>query len=79
VTIIAGVGALFFGSVFHIDELQKIGGTFFILYCIEKLMEIPTRSRLAFASLVTIVGIITICFCWFALTHQELFRQFLFL
>ncbi len=79
VTIIAGVGALFFGSVFHIDELQKIGGTFFILYCIEKLMEIPTRSKPAFALLFTIVGIIIIGFCWFALTHQELFRQFLFL
>jgi hypothetical protein len=79
VTIIAGVGALFFGSVFRIDELQKIGGTFFILYCIEKIMEIPTRSKPAFALLFTIVGIITICFCWFALTHQELFRQFLFL
>jgi len=78
VTIIAGIGALFFGSVFHIDELQKIGGTFFVLYCIEKMLEIPARNKPAFALLFATVGIITICFCWFALTHQELFRQFLF-
>jgi hypothetical protein len=79
VAIIAGVGALFFGSVFHIDELQKIGGTFFVLYCIAKLTEIPTRSWPAFALLIAIVGIITISFCWLALTHQETFRQFLFI
>lgn len=79
VAIIAGVGALFFGSIFHIDELQKIGGTFFVLYCIAKLTEIPTRSRPAFALLIAIIGIITISFCWLALTHQETFRQFLFI
>ncbi|HZO74283.1 MAG TPA: hypothetical protein VFB60_18925 [Ktedonobacteraceae bacterium] len=79
VTIIAGVGALFFGSVFQISELRKIGGTFFVLYCLVKLLEIPTRSRPAFARLIAIVGIIVIACCWFALTHQELFRQWLFL
>ena len=79
VAIIAGIGALFFGSVFQIGELQKIGGTFFVLYCIAKILEIPTRSRPAFALLIAVVGTITICFCWFALTHQELFRQWLFL
>lgn len=79
VTIIAGLGALFFGSVFHIDQLQRIGGTFFVLYCIEKLMEIPMRSKPAFAMLFALVGIATIGFCWFALTHQEIFHQILFL
>src|SRR5579883_1302721 len=79
VTIIAGVGALFFGSVFQINELQKIGGTFFVAYWLVKLLEIPTKSLPAFARLVVIVGIITIGCCWFALTHQELFQQWLFL
>lgn len=79
VAIIAGIGALFFGSIFQIGELQKIGGTFFVLYCLVKLVEIPIRSRPAFALLIALVGIITVCFCWFALTHQELFRQWLFL
>lgn len=79
VAIVAGIGALFFGSVFQVGELQKIGGTFFVLYCILKIAEIPTRSRPAFALLIAVVGTITICFCGFALTHQELFRQWLFL
>lgn len=79
VAIIAGVGALFFGSVFQIGELQKIGGTFFVLYCILKIIEIPLRSQPAFAMLVAVTGTVTICFCWFALTHPELFQRWLFL
>jgi hypothetical protein len=79
VTILAGIGALFFGSVLRIDELLKIGGTFFVLYCLEKLMEVPTKSKPAFALLAATVGIITICFCWFALSHQELLQSFLFI
>jgi len=79
VTVLAGIGALFFGSVLRIDELLKIGGTFFVLYCLEKLMEVPTKSKPAFALLAATVGIITVCFCWFALTHQELLQAFLFI
>ena len=49
-TIIAGIGALFIGSVFGITELQRIGGTFFVLYIIEKVMwDIPKKSLLAYA------------------------------
>ncbi len=44
VAIIAGVGALFFGSVFHIDELQKIGGTFFVVYFIVKLCGVTNKK-----------------------------------
>lgn len=76
---VAGLGALFFGSLLQISELQKIGGTFFVLYCIMKLAEIPTGSRPAFALLVAIIGILIIGFCWFSLAHPELFRQWLFL
>lgn len=79
VAIIAGLGALFFGSIFQISELQKIGGTFFVIYCLVKIADTPTRSRPAFALLIAVIGSISICFCWFALTHQELFRQWLFL
>lgn len=79
VAIVAGIGALFFGTVFQINELQKIGGTFFVLYCLVKAADIPVNSRPAWALLIAVVGIITICFCLFALTHQELFQQWLFL
>jgi hypothetical protein len=79
VSIVAGIGALFFGSVLQISELQKIGGTFFVIYLLIKLAEIPTRSRLMFAWLVIGAGTLTVGFCWFALTHPELFRVWLFL
>jgi hypothetical protein len=79
VSIVAGIGALFFGSVLHISELQKIGGTFFVVYLLVKLAEIPTRSRLMFAWLVVGIGALTVGFCWFALAHAELFRAWLFL
>lgn len=79
VSIVAGIGALFFGSVLQISELQKIGGTFFVIYLLVKLVEIPTRSRLMFAWLVVGTGVLTVGFCWFALAHPELFRAWLFL
>ena len=44
VTIVSGIGALFIGSVFDLDSLQKIGGTFFFLYLIEKYTELPWNS-----------------------------------
>ncbi|HEU5375407.1 MAG TPA: hypothetical protein VFV38_08215 [Ktedonobacteraceae bacterium] len=79
VSIVAGIGALFFGSALQISELQKIGGTFFVVYLLVKLAEIPTRSRLMFAWLVVGTGALTVGFCWFALAHPELFRAWLFL
>jgi hypothetical protein len=79
VSIVAGIGALFFGSVLQISELQKIGGTFFVVYLLIKLVEIPTRSRLMFVWLIVGIGILTVGFCWFALAHPELFRAWLFL
>jgi hypothetical protein len=79
VSIVAGIGALLFGSVLQISELQKIGGTFFVIYLLVKLVEIPTRSRLMLAWLMFGTGALTIGFCWFALAHSELFRSWLFL
>jgi hypothetical protein len=79
VAIIAGIGALLFGSVLQISELQKIGGTFFVVYLLVKLAEIPTRNRLVFAWLVVGTGALTVGLCWFALAHPELFRAWLFL
>lgn len=79
VSIVAGIGALFFGSALQISELQKIGGTFFVVYLPIKLAEIPTRNRLMFAWLVVGIGALTVGFCWFALAHAELFRAWLFL
>lgn len=55
VVLMAGVGALFFGSVFGISELQKIGGTFFVLWMVEKFLEIPAKSLVGHCT----VGLVT--------------------
>jgi hypothetical protein len=79
VALIAGLGALFFGSLLQIDVLQKVGGTFFVVYCLVKIAEIPTRSRPAFALLIAALSLLAIGFCWFILVHPDLFRQWLFI
>ncbi len=55
VVLVAGVAALFFGSVFGIGELQKIGGTFFVLWMVEKFLEIPAKSLVGHCT----VGLVT--------------------
>ena len=47
--VIAGVAALFLGSVYGIPELQKVGGTFFGLYLLEKVCDVPTEGDAGFA------------------------------
>lgn len=43
-TLLAGVSALYLGSVYHIGFLLGIGGTFFSLYLMEKWFEIPWKG-----------------------------------
>ncbi|NEN90098.1 MAG: hypothetical protein F6K48_14735 [Okeania sp. SIO3H1] len=45
--IISGVAALYIGSVWQVLLLQRIGGTFFFLYLIEKYFEIPWEKKYA--------------------------------
>lgn len=40
-TICAGVAALYIGSIYQIDLLMGIGGTFFVLYLLEKWYDLP--------------------------------------
>ena len=40
-TFCAGVGALYIGSIYQIDLLMGIGGTFFVLYLLEKWYDLP--------------------------------------
>ncbi|MGK7875503.1 MAG: hypothetical protein AB4426_20040 [Xenococcaceae cyanobacterium] len=44
-TIVSGVLALYVGSVWNILLLQRIGGTFFFLYLIEKYFELPWQKE----------------------------------
>jgi hypothetical protein len=78
ITVVAGIGAIFFGSVFGIPELQKIGGTFFVLYCIEKLYEVPVESIPGKAFLGMVGAGATYAFCWYAKANPDMFRNYLF-
>jgi hypothetical protein len=44
VTIVSGVAAFYFGATFGIDALLGIGGTFFVLYLLEKYTELPWKD-----------------------------------
>lgn len=77
VTVAAGMAALFVGSVWHISELQRIGGTFFSLYLLEKLGEIPVESRRGYAFLgLTCSGFIY-WFCMTVKSNPEAWRPYL--
>lgn len=54
--IVGGIGAIYLGSVLGIPELQKMGGTFFVLYLMEKPFEIPIESRTGFAFIALLVS-----------------------
>lgn len=77
VTVIAGMAALFIGSVFQIPELQRIGGTFFVLYLTEKPAEIPMESARGYAILGLIISAAIYFFCMKVKADPEVFRPYL--
>jgi hypothetical protein len=79
VTVAAGIAALFVGSVFGISELQKIGGTFFVLYLTEKLLEIPARNARGYAALGLVVSAAIFGFSMYVKSNPESLRPFLFM
>lgn len=79
VTIVAGVAALLIGSVFGIGELQKIGGTFFVLYLVEKLFEIPAKSARGYAAIGLVASAVIFGFSMYVKSNPESVRPFLFM
>ena len=77
VVFVAGLAALALGAMFEIAELQQIGGTFFVLWLIEKMAEIANTSVRRWAT----VGLaLSIAFYYFAdavQPHIPYLRQFL--
>ena len=59
------------------QELKKIGGTFFVLYVIEKPFEIPKESALAHAFTGLFVSCIVYGACMYAKTNPTLVNEFL--
>jgi hypothetical protein len=76
-TIVAGIAALLVGSVFGIGELQKIGGTFFVLYLVEKMIEIPARSARGYAALGLCASGAIYGFCMFVKANPDAVRPYL--
>ncbi len=79
VTIVAGVAAIFIGLGFGIGVLAKIGGTFFVLWGIEKMMEIRVKDRLGYAWLGMGIFATVTALSLFVFYNQELFAPILFL
>jgi hypothetical protein len=70
--LVAGVFALWFGSVYKMPSLLAIGGTFFCLYIIEKYYEIPWKG-IGYAWSALGLGVMLYYFSVFANIHPEYF------
>lgn len=77
VMIVAGVAAILVGSILHIGELQKIGGTFLGLWAFEKLAEIPVESKEGVAVLCLVIAGALTATAWFVKSNLTLFAPFL--
>lgn len=74
-TIASGIAALGFGSIYQLGYLQKIGGTFFALYLLEKYFEVPWK-RAGWAWCMLGLGLVLWGGAAFATRHPELFFGF---
>jgi hypothetical protein len=72
VTIASGVAAFYIGSVFGIGTLLGVGGTFFVIYLLEKYSELPW-SDIGFAWGLLGAGLLMFGFALFAYHHPQYF------
>jgi len=75
--IVAGIAALFFGSVLAIPEIQKIGGTFFGLYLPEKVCDVPTEDTLGYVLKGLVISCIALGAGYFVLRYQDFFAPYI--
>lgn len=72
VTIVSGVAALYIGSLFGINTLLGVGGTFFVIYLLEKYSELPW-SEIGFAWGLLGAGALLFGFALFAYYNPQYF------
>lgn len=72
ITIASGMAAFYLGSVFHLGTLLGIGGTFFVIYLLEKYYEIPWKGIGWAWSLLGVAGFLYFV-VGFAKTHSQYF------
>lgn len=78
VTIVAGFAAIGIGSVFGIGELLKIGGTFFVLYILEKTIEIPAKGVRGYAAVGLAASVVLFAIGMFARSNMDMVAPYLF-
>ncbi|MFC1638733.1 hypothetical protein ACFL26_00500 [Patescibacteria group bacterium] len=72
------VGATFLGTVFGIESLQPVGGTFLMFYLSAKLIEIPTGDRLiGFAYRGILASGFIVAVIWLARANPETIGPYL--
>lgn len=77
ITVVAGVAALFVGSVFEIGELQKIGGTFFIIFFFEKLIELLSTRKPLYAFWGLCLCALAAVVSFWGMSHPDTLAQYL--
>lgn len=71
-TLLSGGAALYIGSVFGIGALLGVGGTFFVIYLLEKYTELPW-NEIGFAWGLLGAGLLLFGFALFAYHHPQYF------
>ena len=72
-----GGAAVGIGSSFGSSPLRVIGGTFFMVYCIEKRFAVPAGSFMGYATIGLFVAIMVGGTTWWSQNHMDIVRPFL--
>jgi hypothetical protein len=76
--IVMGLAATMIGSTYGVPHLSGIGGTFFVLYLIEKAADIPAKSMVGYATVGLVVAGLLGTGVWWAQHHLDLIQPYLF-
>ncbi len=71
-SIVAGIAALYLGSIYNMAELRGFGGTFFVLYLIEKQLEFTWQKK-RIAWLLLLLGITLFAIAQIVSSYPEFF------
>ena len=76
-TIVAGIAALVIGNIWELSVFRGIGGTFFILYLVEKPFEIPFEKKESYAAMALGLSIVIGLLIMWAKNHIDIVQPYL--
>ncbi len=79
ITILAGIAAIFVGTFLRIEELQKIGGTFFVLYLLEKPFELAEKNFRTWMGILFLSSLVCFVLSMLYGIYENELNRFLFL